>query len=214
MPTGLSARMSPLHAALIVVAALSAIAVSLAVGLTRSDGAGPRSTLGHAPLLSEPVYPQQYRVSPAQVDQRASFTVYHPNNASANDSMMSAAYVLPLKGKNGAVVEMQYPLPDAAAQGVRLHTLNVTEEPWPYGDPDQFFDEDVATSPDAGKSRCDFNNVPAVCVEANSPSDATQENAAYMRLDYNGISIELWGGNNLQRLIGIAHALTRGGSSP
>lgn len=198
---------------IMVAVVLAAICAALAIAFTRGD-TGTHGTTLRPVLVDEPVYPPQYRVSPSQIDQNASFTVYHPNNASANDSTMSAAYVLPLKGKAGGLVEMQFPIPDSVARGVRQQTLSVSEEPWPYGDPNQFFDEDIATSPDAGKSRCDFNNVLAVCLAANSPSDATQQNAAYMRLDYNGISIELWGGNNLQRLIGIAHALTRGGNQP
>ena len=199
------------RAVLATLAVVIAVAATLAIVNSRGDKPDRAAVLHGA--VGQPMFPQQYAVNPGDIDRKASFPVYHPTDSAVNDSTISQAYVLPNHGHQGGVVQLMYPLPASQAAGVRLPYLSLSEEPWPYGDPDQFFDEDIATNPDVGKRRCDFNDVPALCLDANSASDATGENAAYVRLDYNGISVELWGGNNLQRLLGIAHGLTRGGNN-
>jgi hypothetical protein len=196
----------------VAVIGIAVAGASLAFALSHNSTSNARAF--DAALTSQPNYPDQDEVAPSDVDRKASFTVYHPNVPTQNDSTMSHAWVLPDKGDAAGSVVMMYPLPDSQSCGVRQPFLSVAEEPWPYGDPDTFIDRDVADNPSPDKFRCDFNNVPAVCVRPNSADDATQENPAYVHLNYNGVSIELMGGNNLQQLLGIAHSVTRGGNHP
>jgi hypothetical protein len=185
---------------------VAVIGGSVAVTLTR-DGSPPASfRLGS---YVGPVLPPEYEVPVSQVDQKADFTVYHPATSSVNDSTVSHAYVLPNAGM-GHDVELTYPLPTAATRGVRLRYLIVSEQPWAFGEPDSFFNSDIVGNPDVGKGRCDFDNIPALCVQANSPSDATHENPAFVALDINNVSVQLMGGSDLQGLLEIARSLTTG----
>jgi hypothetical protein len=183
------------------------VVISASVTITLTRDGPPSARLRFASYVGLTL-PPQYEVPVSQVDQGADFTVYHPATSSANDSTVTHAYLMPGGGRADNDVELTYPLPAAAAHGVRLRYLIVSEQPWPFGEPDGFFNSDIAGSPDIGKRRCDFDNVPALCVQADSPSDATHENPAYVAMDIDNVSVELMGGNDLQELLAVAHSLT------
>lgn len=193
----------------VVAAALLAAGVLTGVLVTASDS---HRKVGSALAehLPPTTFPSQYAVPVSQVDSRARFPVFHPKDASVNDGTVTSAYVLPHGDQADSAVELMYPLPAGSTAGIRQSYLSVFEEPWTFGDPGQFFDQDIATSPDAGKRRCDFNNMPALCVDPKSASDTTQQNPAFLRLRMDDVSVELMGGTSVQRLIAIARTLARG----
>lgn len=192
----------------LVIGIVVVLAASVAAARARDDSRAPVTTRSLDAV--GPVLPPQEEVPVAQVDGKATFTVYHPATSWANDSTVARAYVLSHGGGVNSDAELIYPLPGGMTAGVRLRYLVVSEHSWTFGEPNAFFNEDLAGNPDVGKSRCDFDSVPALCVQANSPSDATHENPAFVSLDIDGVSVELMGGNDLDALLAVAHSLTRG----
>lgn len=54
---------------------------------------------------------------------------------------------------------------------------------------------------------CVVGGAPALCVEARSPSDSNQDNAAYVEFRLNGLDVEISGGDDLEKLVDIGESL-------
>jgi len=83
----------------------------------------------------------------------------------------------------------------------RFEGHQVYEAPWEGGDPLTAFNEDLAASPDVGKSVITVSGLPALAVEAHSPSDDEQANPAFLKLVVGSTEVQISGGESLQRLI-------------
>lgn len=140
------------------------------------------------------------RMTLADARAQLPFSVVVPADPSANEKNLTDVYLYA-----AGILEMDFPA--VAKSSVRQPYISVVESQWSGGDPAAFFAEDAQGDPDIGKTVCNVGALPALCVAANSPSDATQSNPAYLRFVVNGIDVEVSGGDDLHRLQGIATSI-------
>jgi hypothetical protein len=151
--------------------------------------------------LAQPVVPER-QIPLNQAQQDAGFRLLIPNTALANRGNMT---VYEDGGDRGGIT-LRFPAPDQSGD-VRQPGLSLWEAPWTEGDPLQAYKDDLANDPDPNKSICSVGNLPALCVQSNSPNDATQDNPAFVRVVIDKIVVELSGGSSVQDLLGIAGSL-------
>jgi hypothetical protein len=144
---------------------------------------------------------QEQRVSLQQAEQDGGFNVLVPNTELANSDKMTGVY----EG-DGAGITLRFPAADPSSD-VRQPDITIWEAPWTEGDPLAAYKNDLAADPDPNKSICSVGDLPALCVEAKSPNDATQENPAFVRVVIDKIEVELSGGGSVQDLLDIAGSL-------
>jgi hypothetical protein len=167
---------------------------------TEQTHANPRSGV----TTFQPAIPEQ-RVSLQQAEQDAGFDVLVPNTELANSNNLTGVY----EG-DGAGITLRFPTPDPSAD-VRQPEISIWEAPWTDGDPVAAYKQDLTNDPDPNKSICSVGDLPALCVEAKSPNDATQENPAFVRVVINKLEVELSGGASVQDLREIAGSLPPSG---
>jgi hypothetical protein len=131
------------------------------------------------------------------------FPIFVPDHPSANEANLIATYVRP----GGAWVAMQFPAPtDADVQQTHIEVFLM---PWEGGDPSEAYAENLAKDPVVGKGLHQVQGIVALGVTANSPTDTDQANPAYLELVYEGIEMQVSGGDSLERLIEIAESIVK-----
>jgi hypothetical protein len=141
-------------------------------------------------------------VSIAEAQKTLPFDMLVPDAAQAEAQDRTGIYVV------GDSVEMAYPPPDDTSGDLRQPYITVWEAPWTEGDPKAAFAESIDQYPDVGKSLCDVNGLPALCVEPRSPSDAQKSNPAYLSVVVDKVEVDVSGGDSLKALLSIASSLT------
>jgi hypothetical protein len=151
-------------------------------------------------------------VSLQEAQQSAKFTFFLPNHPDANTDNLQAVCLM----AQGTDVGLKFPDPlgsdrvsNSPSMDVRQPYITVYEEVWGNGDPLTDFKNDIAFSPEDGKKICEVKAGPALCVEANSPSDSQLANPAYLRFVADGTHIMISGSSDLQRLIDIADSMSQ-----
>jgi hypothetical protein len=183
----------------IIVVGASAIALLLGIGVWAVLG-GASQEPPPAPAF-EGQYPDEWKVSLSEAKKLAAFPVVVPDHPAANEEDLTAVYVHP----GGSTVAMQFPAPKES--DVRQQYLEVFLVPWDGGDPADHFAEDIDKDPVIGKSILSVDGVPAEGTLANSPSDGDQANPAYLRFVYEGLEIQISGGDSLDLLIEVAETV-------
>jgi hypothetical protein len=195
--------------------ALSVVGLAVTIGIGIGGGDGGRTPDGRpatkrlverAPgsndIFSPPTVGE--RVTLNEATSQADFPVRVPDAATASQDNMTDVYIA------GDSVQMDFPPPNDSASDLRQPYLSVLEAPWTEGDPLNAYKDDIAHDPDAGsKSICSVNELPALCVEARSPSDETQENPAFLRVVIDKVEVEVMGGDSVKTLIDIATSLAK-----
>jgi hypothetical protein len=121
---------------------------------------------------------------------------------------MTDAYLFP----QGAEVALLFPMPAGTSptDPTSPPYIEILEELRTRGAPLKDYKQDIARTPDVGKSICSVDQrTPALCIKARSPSDSRGNNAAYLRFVTKGVQIQITGGDDLQRLMDIAKTLSR-----
>ena len=107
-----------------------------------------------------------------------------------------------------AAVSIQFPS-EAPQRPLRFDGIWVTLLPWEGGDPLSNYKDDIALDPSPAKFMCEAQGVPALCVNAHSPDDATGENAAFIRFVVDDIEVQVTGGESIDELLHIASTIRR-----
>lgn len=136
-----------------------------------------------------------------KVADRASFDLIVPNSRYADANSETEIVRL------GEAVEMRFPPPNDHSEDLRQPYVSVYEAPWREGDVGAFYEEDLKADPDEGKSICQVGKLPAMCVEARSPSDAEKANPAFLRFVLRDTLIEVSGGDDLEALMQVAEGI-------
>jgi hypothetical protein len=141
------------------------------------------------------------RTSLAAADRDAQFNLLVPDDPAANRDNMTGIF----SDREGTTVQLEYPPPDETSNDLRQPFISIYEDssPGDWATPK----EDISADPDVGKSLCDIQGHPAVCVEARSPSDATKSNAAYIRTVIDHTTVEISGGDDLDVLKRIGETM-------
>lgn len=146
-------------------------------------------------------YPDVWRVSLGEAKSTVGFPLLVPNHPAANDQNVVAVYVRP----GGTTVAMQFPSPGKA--DVRQKYLEVFLVPWEGGDPSDSFAEDVEMDSAEGKTLFFVEGVIAEGVLPKSPDDVEQANPAFLRFVYQGIDVQISGGDSLDLLVEVAKTI-------
>lgn len=149
--------------------------------------------------------PAEWIVSLSAARERAPYGLLFPDHPDASVENMKAAYQVPDKP---AAVSFEFPS-DAPKRPLRFDGIWVAQLPWEGGDPFSNYKDDIALDPSPAKFLCEARGVPALCVNAHSPDDATGENAAFVRFVVDNIEVQLTGGESVDELIRIANTLER-----
>jgi hypothetical protein len=186
------------------VLALLTLAAALLAGAAGTwlvvGGSNSATTRAHPNALShqdspygDPAIPHNGldRTTLAAAQRDARFTVFVPDDPAANLENMTGVF----DDQSGMTLTLEFPPPDETSRDLRQPYISVYEDSSPsnWATPK----EDVSQNPDAGKSLCEIQGQPAVCVEARSPSDSTGTNPAYIRTVIDHTTVELSGGDDL-----------------
>lgn len=147
------------------------------------------------------VYPEEWKTSLEEAKAKVPFTLLVPDHPAANSQIVTAVYVRP----GGATVAMQFPSPGKA--DVRQEYIEVFLLPWGGGDPSSRFAEDIEQAPVEGKSMYSIEGITAEGTLPNSPDDGEGANAAYLRFAYEGVEVQISGGDSLPLLEEIAKTI-------
>ena len=134
-----------------------------------------------------------------------SFPITMPSDSLANSANITAVYLWP----NDSQVAVDFPAPAESGPPVRQAYIEVSYSNWSSGDPLAHFQADVKEAPASGKTVESIEGVPALEVQARSPSDADQTNPAFLRFASGGVDIQISGGDSLGALVGIAKSILR-----
>jgi hypothetical protein len=144
-------------------------------------------------------------VSTATADAEVSFALLVPNTPGISRQELKGTYVM------GDAAQMDFPPLGKPADDVRQPEITVWEAQWSDGDPLAAYKQDLANDPDPNKSICSVGDLPALCVEAKSPNDVTQENPAFVRVVIDKLEVESSGGASVQDLREVAGSLAPSG---
>jgi hypothetical protein len=147
------------------------------------------------------------RTTLAAAERDAKFTLLVPDDPAANLDSMTGVF----DDQTGTTLTLEFPPPDETSSDLSQPYISIYEDnsPGNWATPK----EDISAEPDAGKTLCEIQGQPAVCVEARSPSDSTRSNAAYIRTVIDHTTVELSGGDNLEVLQRIGNTMTAAASS-
>lgn len=148
-------------------------------------------------------YPDEWRTTLDTAMANARFGLILPNHPKANSGNVTAVYLWP----DRSTVALQFPPLAVAASPVRQDYIEVWESPWTGGDPNADFAADMAAAPAVGKALYDIDGIPALGVTAHSPSDMDEANPAFLRFVFQGIEVEISGGEDVNMLIEIAKSI-------
>ncbi len=202
-------------AGFLIVLPIAALAVGLGVGL-RGGGGSDRAPSQRVAQRPAPASGVQFtlpavvgeRMTLEQAVDKVDFAVRVPDTAAANRDNITGVYT------DDDSVQMDFPPPNDHSSDLRQPYLSVWEAPWTEGDPMANYKDDIANDPDAGsKSICSVNDLPALCVEARSPADETQQNAAFLRVIIDKVEVEVSGGDSVETLIDVASSLEKASST-
>lgn len=155
----------------------------------------------HDARTFQPQYPEEWKSTLADAKDKAAFALLVPDHPAANESNITAVYIRP----GGSTVAMQFPAPTKS--DVRQEYLEVFLLPWAGGNPEDHFAKDIEQAPVIGKSMYTIGGVIAEGTLAHSPDDIDQANPAYLRFVYEGLEVQISGGENLDLLIEIAQTM-------
>lgn len=158
--------------------------------------------------LNDPVGdypPAEWEVSLNTASQKAPYRLLFPDDPSASHENMKAVYQVP---NEPAAVSYKFSS-EAPERPLRFEGIWVVQLPWHGGEPLNDFKDDLALDPSPAKFLCEARGVPALCVNAHSPDDATGENAAFVRFVVDDIEVQVTGGESVEELIRIADTLKR-----
>jgi hypothetical protein len=138
----------------------------------------------------------------AAAQRDAQYTLFVPDDPAANLENMTGVF----DDRSGTTLTLEFPPPNETSNDLVQPYVSIYEDSSPgnWATPK----EDISGSPDVGKSLCEIQGQPAVCVEARSPSDSTRSNAAYIRTVIDHTTVELSGGDDLDILQRIGNTMT------
>lgn len=158
-----------------------------------------------APGGGTDLYPEEWRTNLSSAQAQADFSLIVPNDPTAGPGNVVSVYLWP----DGSAVALQFPPPASPQSPIRQEYIEVWESPWRDGDPLADYERDMAEAPDKSKALYDIAGVPALGVEAHSPSDIEGANPAFLRFVVDGIEVEVSGGEDLDLLIRIAETIVK-----
>ena len=177
--------------------------VYLAFGVTRSGAAlSPNDAVrdDNSDEATVP-YPEEWETNLDDARGRVDFAVTVPDTPAANAQSIDHVFVWP----NASQVAIDFPAPGESS--VRQQYIEVAYSRWTSGEPLTHFQEDLKESPAVGKSIESVDGEPALVVEANSPTDDAGRNAAFLRMDVEGVDLQVSGGDDLGTLADIAKSI-------
>ncbi|MEX2203709.1 MAG: hypothetical protein WD965_06430 [Actinomycetota bacterium] len=166
-----------------------------------------QSRPSHVPVpTGEGDYPDEWKTTLEDARAKVSFDVVLPDHATASRESITDVFVWP----EGHAVAIRFPAPAPISdKPVRQGYVEVFESPWTGGDPAKAWAEDVAASDIVGEGVIDIEGLPALTVPPNSPTDIEGANPAFLRFVYEGLDIQISGGDDLNSLIDIATTMIR-----
>jgi len=152
----------------------------------------------------EPGYPAEWRVADIAAAQAAvDFTLIVPDHPVANAGNVSGSFVLP-----GEAIALDFPPPEKSTQYVRQEYIEVYEATWVEDmTPQEALEFDIKNAPSPEKELIDISGTPALTVEARSTKDDERANPAFLKFVFNGVEVQISGGEDLQLLIEIAKSM-------
>jgi hypothetical protein len=148
-------------------------------------------------------YPSEWLRSLDDAVDAVRFDPILPDDAAANPHNVEATFVFP----GGEAIALDFALSADPKRYVRQGYLEVWESPWDLGDPRAFFKEDLEASAIEGAYLVDLSGHTALAVPANSPSDDSRSNAAFVRLEVRGLDVQVSGGDDLELILRIADSI-------
>ncbi|HEY7401420.1 MAG TPA: hypothetical protein VH989_11075 [Actinomycetota bacterium] len=150
----------------------------------------------------QPTYPEQWKTTLEGAQRQLPFSILVPNDALANPANMTALYLFPTDQ-----LALDFPSPGEPTSRLRQKYIEVFEARWSGDDPVADLKRDLKLDPIEGKSLERIDGVTALVVEAHSPDDAGQANAAFLRFFLPGVEVQISGGESLDDLIRIASTI-------
>jgi hypothetical protein len=157
-----------------------------------------------------PSYPNAWIRSQSSLASAVSFSpLLVPDSPIANKDNMTAAYVWP----NESAVAMDFPVSAEPKADITQAYVEVWEATWRQGDPLAYYQSDLKNDPQTGKSIVSIDGTPALAVEAHSPDKDVLDHAnpAFIRLETNGLEVEISGGESLNALMDVARSILQAG---